>query len=61
VRGPELEGSEVVCPAHGARFDLGTGKVTKNLPWLMRKMTNETRDLETYRIAVRDGIVSVDI
>ena len=46
----EREGFEVVCPRHGARFDLRTGAVL-SLP--------ATEDVEAFPVEVRDGEVYV--
>jgi 3-phenylpropionate/trans-cinnamate dioxygenase ferredoxin subunit len=42
----EREGFCVICPRHGARFDLRTGAVL-SLP--------ATEDVESYPVVVRDG------
>ena len=42
----DREGFEVVCPRHGARFDLRTGAVL-SLP--------ATEDVEAFEVVVRDG------
>jgi len=47
----ELEGDEIECPRHGARFDLRSGRVTR-LP--------ATDPIPTYRVEVRDGMVYVE-
>jgi 3-phenylpropionate/trans-cinnamate dioxygenase ferredoxin subunit len=46
----DREGFEVVCPRHGARFDLRTGAVLA-LP--------ATEDVEAFPVEVRDGEVYV--
>ena len=46
----EREGFEIVCPRHGARFDLRTGTVL-SLP--------ATEDVEAFPVEVRDGEVYV--
>jgi len=46
----ELDGCEVECPRHGARFDVRTGKVTA-LP--------AVRPIATYPVRVVDGVVEV--
>ena len=48
----EREGFEVVCPRHGARFDLRTGAVL-SLP--------ATEDVEAFPVEVRDGEVYVEV
>jgi 3-phenylpropionate/trans-cinnamate dioxygenase ferredoxin subunit len=56
----KLEGTDVVCPVHGARYDVKTGKVTKDVPWLMKKLSKtQARALACYPVRVQDGKVSV--
>lgn len=46
----ELEGCDIVCPRHGAHFDVRTGKVTAPPAY---------EDLKTFPTRVEDGIVQV--
>ena len=46
----ELEGEEVVCPLHGARFDLRTGEATAPPAY---------EAVVTYAVRVADGVVQV--
>jgi 3-phenylpropionate/trans-cinnamate dioxygenase ferredoxin component len=46
----ELDGCQVECPRHGARFDVRTGKVTA-LP--------AVRPIATYAVRVVDGVIEV--
>ncbi len=48
----EIEGEEIICPRHGARFNMRTGKAVK-LP--------ATADIETFPARVNGGQVEVDI
>jgi Ferredoxin subunits of nitrite reductase and ring-hydroxylating dioxygenases len=48
----KIEGYEVVCPRHGARFDIRTGKVTR-LP--------AARDIPSYPVKVTDGYLTVGV
>jgi 3-phenylpropionate/trans-cinnamate dioxygenase ferredoxin subunit len=48
----DREGYEVICPRHGARFDIRTGAVLQ-LP--------ATEDVESFPVEVRDGDVFVTI
>ena len=47
-----LDGSDVVCPYHGARFDACTGA---------RKTLPAVRPVKSYPVEVRDGDVYVDL
>jgi 3-phenylpropionate/trans-cinnamate dioxygenase ferredoxin subunit len=58
----KLEENEVVCPKHGARYDVMTGKLMKNVPAIMRVATGRgSRDLQTFRVTVESDDVVVDI
>ncbi|GAB4358321.1 MAG: non-heme iron oxygenase ferredoxin subunit [Gammaproteobacteria bacterium] len=46
----DLEGDELVCPRHGARFCVRTGKVTAPPAF---------EDLTTYPTKTEDGVVKV--
>lgn len=48
----ELDGLEVVCPRHGARFDLETGNATR-LP--------AVRGIPVYPVRVRENLIEVGI
>jgi len=48
----ELEGSDVVCIYHGARFECATGK-NKALP--------AVRPVKSYPVEIRDGDVWIDV
>ena len=48
----ELEGHEVVCPRHGAHFDVRTGKAI-SLPAIV--------DIPAYPVRVADGEIEVGI
>lgn len=48
----EVDEGEVVCPRHGARFDLRTGKAT-SLPAVV--------DIPAYPVRVADGMIEVGI
>jgi 3-phenylpropionate/trans-cinnamate dioxygenase ferredoxin subunit len=47
----EIEGETIVCPRHGARFDIRTGRVLR---------PPATRKLRTYPVEIRDGAIYVD-
>jgi len=48
----ELEGYEVICPRHGARFDVRNGNVLA-LP--------AVEDIPAYPVRVNDGIIEVGL
>jgi 3-phenylpropionate/trans-cinnamate dioxygenase ferredoxin component len=48
----EIEETEIICPRHGGRFDIRTGKAT-SLPAIM--------DIPAYPVRVVNGMVEVGI
>jgi 3-phenylpropionate/trans-cinnamate dioxygenase ferredoxin component len=48
----DIEGMEVICPRHGARFDLRDGKAT-SLPAVL--------DIPAYPVRVMDGQIEVGV
>lgn len=48
----EVEGQEIICPRHGARFDLATGQV-KALP--------AVEDIPAYPVRIREGWVEIGL
>jgi len=48
----EVEGIEIICPRHGARFDLRDGKVLA-LP--------AVEDIPAYLICVVDGVIEIGL
>jgi len=63
----QLEGEVIVCPAHGSRFDVRTGKCVGwlgELPGVVKSAAqalSKPKDLTTYPVSVRDGQVWVEI
>jgi len=55
-----LRDHTVICPVHKAEYDIATGKVTKNVPALMKLFMHwEATDLRTYEVEVVDNNVRV--
>ncbi len=48
----DLEGSEIECPRHGARFDVTTGRATC-MPAVV--------PVKTYEVRLQDGEVQVNV
>jgi 3-phenylpropionate/trans-cinnamate dioxygenase ferredoxin subunit len=48
----DLEGNEIVCPRHGARFDIRTGEVL-SLPAAV--------DIPAYPVRVEDGEIQIGV
>lgn len=48
----DVEGMEIICPRHGARFDIRSGKVL-SLPAIV--------DIAAYPLRIVDGIINIGI
>lgn len=48
----EIDGEEIICPRHGARFNMRTGAATK-MP--------ATEGIETYPVTIENGEVTLDM
>jgi len=48
----EIEKNEIICPRHGARFDISTGKAT-SLPAMV--------DIPAYPVRVVEGMVQIGV
>jgi 3-phenylpropionate/trans-cinnamate dioxygenase ferredoxin component len=48
----EIEENEIICPRHGARFDIRTGKAT-SLPAIV--------DIPAYPVRVVDGMIEIGV
>ncbi len=48
----DLDGEEIICPRHGARFELRTGKV-RSLPAIV--------DIPAYPVRVREGNIELGL
>jgi len=46
------EGDQIICPRHGARFCIKTGKVLTPPAY---------EDVETFQVNIQNGVVRVDI
>lgn len=55
----ELEGSSIVCPRHGTRFDVRTGKVAEKGKILFIKVKAE--DIRTYPVKVEGTDIFVGV
>ena len=48
----EIEGDEIICPRHGGRFDIRTGKAT-SLP--------AVEDIPSYPVRVANGMIELGL
>ncbi len=57
----KLSGRIVTCPVHGSQYDLATGRVVRNVSWIIKASTHRTAsDLDIFPVQVKDGQVYVD-
>jgi 3-phenylpropionate/trans-cinnamate dioxygenase ferredoxin component len=48
----EIEETEIICPRHGGRFDIRTGKATSLPP---------VKDIPSYPVRVVDGMIEIGL
>jgi len=48
----ELEGDEIICPWHGARFCLKTGEVTEPPAY---------EDIQTFPVRIENGLIQIKV
>lgn len=51
LTGGDIKGREIICPRHGARFDITTGEVLTPPAY---------EDLATFPVRVHEGVVQVN-
>ena len=58
----KLEGGEVVCPVHRARYEVKTGKLVKNVDTLVKMATGHSaKDVKAYDVNVVADDVLIDL
>jgi len=55
----KLEGASIVCPKHGARFNVITGKVEQGAKILFIKM--KVKDVTKYSVKIKGNVILVDV
>ena len=50
LTGGEVRGKEIICPRHGARFDITTGEVLAEPAY---------EDLPTFPVRIENGVIQV--
>ncbi len=54
----KLEKNIVTCPVHGSEYDVTTGKLVKDVPWIVKSTTGGgARDLNSYQVSVEGDSV----
>lgn len=48
----DLDGCEIICPRHGAQFDIRTGKVT---------VSPAEEDIKSYPTRIFNGMVQIEV
>jgi 3-phenylpropionate/trans-cinnamate dioxygenase ferredoxin component len=56
-----LEKNVVICPVHRAQFDVTSGKVSKDVSGAKRLIVGGAKDMQTYKISVKDNQIYVDL
>ncbi len=56
-----LEKNIVICPVHHARFDVTSGRVSKNVSGMMKLIIGGAKDSQTYKISIKENQIFVDI
>jgi nitrite reductase/ring-hydroxylating ferredoxin subunit len=56
-----LERNIVICPVHRAQFDVTSGKVSKNVSGAVRLITGGAKDMQTYKISMKENQIYVDL
>jgi 3-phenylpropionate/trans-cinnamate dioxygenase ferredoxin subunit len=57
----KLENNLLICPVHGAQYDVTTGKMVKDVPAMMKMATSGgAQDLNSYKVEVRGDAIFVD-
>jgi len=58
----KIEGKDVICPKHHAKFDVTTGKVDKNINGFVKAITRkDAKDLSSYEVKEEEGKLSINI
>ncbi len=58
----KIENGVLICPMHGARFDLTTGKLMKDVSWLISKLTfHGAKDIESFAVTVDGNDLKVTV
>ena len=56
----KLQGNIVICPVHGAQYDVTTGKVHKNVGFMFKMTTrSEAEDLKKYDLVVEGDDIKI--
>jgi len=56
-----LERNIVICPVHRAHFDVTNGKVSKDVSRAMRLIIGGAKDMQTYKISMKENQIYVDL
>ena len=58
----DLKDNIIVCPVHGAQFDVTNGKLLKDVSRVVKMATGRgASDLNSYVLSEEDGSLSIDI
>ena len=51
----------VICPVHRAQFDVTSGKVSKNVSAAERLIIGGAKDMQTYKISMKENQIYVEL
>jgi len=58
----KLNGNKLICPRHGAQFNVANGQVIKNVSLPIKVLTRKTAsNLRTYKLSIKEGYLFIDI
>ena len=56
----KLENNNIICPVHGSQYDVKTGKLVQDVPFLLRIITGGgSNDLNSYEVEIKDESVFI--
>jgi len=57
----KLENNIITCPVHGSTYDVTTGKLVKDVSFLLRIAIGGSRDLTSYNVSLKDESVFIEL
>ncbi len=57
----KLDYNIITCPVHGSQYDVTTGKLVKDVSFLLRIATGGSRDLTSYNVSVKDESIYIEL
>jgi nitrite reductase/ring-hydroxylating ferredoxin subunit len=57
----KLENNIITCPMCCSQYDLTTGKLVKDVPFLIRSINGGSWDLTSYPVSIKDETVFIEL